>query len=229
MNTEMTIKPIETEYNGYKFRSRLEARWAVFFDAADIEYEYEPEGFEGEGGNRYLPDFYLPESQMYVEVKPQRPGYGKEIVKALNTISKQLDKLLILQDIPAKAGYDFYWYPVAYYHPVTQRYELTRVTIVPQYDNFNDKLDGLAVCGWSYLTAKSWKAPNIAIGMPRDEIWEREFAAIKDEEMPYADEDYRFSELYDSKEERDFMNDCYNKARQARFEYGETPKGDQKR
>lgn len=26
----MTIKPIETVYNGYRFRSRLEARWARF-------------------------------------------------------------------------------------------------------------------------------------------------------------------------------------------------------
>ena len=26
----MEIKAIETEYNGYKFRSRLEARWARF-------------------------------------------------------------------------------------------------------------------------------------------------------------------------------------------------------
>ena len=40
------IKAIETVYNGYRFRSRLEARWAVFFEAAGIEYEYEPEGFE---------------------------------------------------------------------------------------------------------------------------------------------------------------------------------------
>ena len=33
----MEVKPIETTYNGYKFRSRLEARWAVFFDSAEIE------------------------------------------------------------------------------------------------------------------------------------------------------------------------------------------------
>ena len=57
----MEIKAIETEYNGYRFRSRLEARWAVFFDAAKIKYEYEPEGFELADGTRYLPDFYLPE------------------------------------------------------------------------------------------------------------------------------------------------------------------------
>jgi hypothetical protein len=53
------IKAIETAYKGYNFRSRLEARWAVFFDALGIEWEYEPEGFEFEDGTRYLPDFLL--------------------------------------------------------------------------------------------------------------------------------------------------------------------------
>jgi hypothetical protein len=52
------IKPIDTIYNGYKFRSRLEARWAVFFDALSIKYEYEKEGYELSNG-RYLPDFWL--------------------------------------------------------------------------------------------------------------------------------------------------------------------------
>jgi hypothetical protein len=28
----MSAKAIETHYKGYRFRSRLEARWAVFFD-----------------------------------------------------------------------------------------------------------------------------------------------------------------------------------------------------
>ena len=53
----MEIKPIETEYNGYRFRSRLEARWAVLFDALGVKYEYEPEGFELPSGKKYLPDF----------------------------------------------------------------------------------------------------------------------------------------------------------------------------
>lgn len=51
------IRAIETVYNGYRFRSRLEARWAVFFDALGVKYEYEPEGFELPSGKRYLPDF----------------------------------------------------------------------------------------------------------------------------------------------------------------------------
>lgn len=62
---------IPTEYNGYLFRSRLEARWAVFFDALGIRYEYEPEGFDLGDGVWYLPDFYLPNINggTYVEVK----------------------------------------------------------------------------------------------------------------------------------------------------------------
>lgn len=64
------IKPIETLYKGYRFRSRLEARWAVFFDELGIEYQYEPQGFEFDG-ERYLPDFFLPQQRTWVETKPK--------------------------------------------------------------------------------------------------------------------------------------------------------------
>lgn len=63
------MKPIETVYNGYRFRSRLEARWAVFFDALGVKYQYEPEGFDLDG-EWYLPDFYLNEFKLFVEIKP---------------------------------------------------------------------------------------------------------------------------------------------------------------
>lgn len=53
------IKAIETEYKGYRFRSRLEARWAVFFDALGIKWEYEPQGFLLPSGLQYLPDFQI--------------------------------------------------------------------------------------------------------------------------------------------------------------------------
>ncbi len=63
-------KAIPTLYNGYHFRSRLEARWAIYFDRAGIEYHYELEGFDlGELG-RYLPDFYFPSFNCWGEVKP---------------------------------------------------------------------------------------------------------------------------------------------------------------
>lgn len=53
-----TIKPIETRYAGCHFRSRIEARWAVFFDHLGIGWEYEPQGFDLPSGP-YLPDFLL--------------------------------------------------------------------------------------------------------------------------------------------------------------------------
>lgn len=61
-------RAIETTYKGYRFRSRLEARWAVFFDALGVEWEYEPQGFDLDG-IAYLPDFWLPELGCWFEVK----------------------------------------------------------------------------------------------------------------------------------------------------------------
>ena len=71
MNTVPSIRAIETEYRGYRFRSRTEARFAVLFDAAGIAWQYEHQGFNL-NGVRYLPDFYLPELKIYVEVKPTK-------------------------------------------------------------------------------------------------------------------------------------------------------------
>ncbi len=65
----MKLAPLETVYNGYRFRSRLEARWAVFFDTLGLRYEYEKEGFVFGDGERYLPDFWLPELRLWYEVK----------------------------------------------------------------------------------------------------------------------------------------------------------------
>lgn len=65
------IKAIDTYYSNHKFRSRLEARWAVYFDELATSWGYEQEGFELGNGVRYLPDFYLPRYKIYVEVKPK--------------------------------------------------------------------------------------------------------------------------------------------------------------
>jgi hypothetical protein len=66
----VTIKPIETRYGGHRFRSRLEARWAVFFDSLGVRWEYEPQGYlVGPSRRPYLPDFWLPKEGLWVEVK----------------------------------------------------------------------------------------------------------------------------------------------------------------
>ena len=60
------IKAIPTEYNDVQFRSRLEAKWAAFFDLLEWEWEYEPCDFDG-----WIPDFLLKlDSPIFVEVKP---------------------------------------------------------------------------------------------------------------------------------------------------------------
>lgn len=69
----MTIRAIETTYNGYRFRSRLEARWAVFMDTLGVPYRYEPEGFDLDG-EWYLPDFWLPDQDCWLEIKPSDPS-----------------------------------------------------------------------------------------------------------------------------------------------------------
>lgn len=74
------MQAIETIYKGYRFRSRLEARWAVFFDEMNVKYQYEVEGFDF-GDTKYLPDFYLSEQKIWLEIKPEKPS-TKELNKA---------------------------------------------------------------------------------------------------------------------------------------------------
>jgi hypothetical protein len=67
------MEPIETEYKGYRFRSRLEARWAVIFDWMDVSWRYEPQGFELPKSGRYLPDFLLPDFEAILsQTTPKR-------------------------------------------------------------------------------------------------------------------------------------------------------------
>lgn len=92
----MKIKPIETHYNGYRFRSRIEARWAVFFDSLGIEYVYEKEGYDLGDAGWYLPDFWLPQVSMWAEVKPT-PLTDEELskCKALVQMTKRACLVLV--------------------------------------------------------------------------------------------------------------------------------------
>lgn len=74
-----TIKAIETRYAGCRFRSRLEARWAVFFDTLGVPWEYEPEGFVVEG-TPYLPDFRL-WGRRWAEIKGDPAGLDIRLLK----------------------------------------------------------------------------------------------------------------------------------------------------
>lgn len=134
----MDIKAIETIYKGYKFRSRLEARWAVFFDSLGWQWEYEQEGFELPDGSKYLPDFYFPDVHKYGEVKGAE-ATDEEINKCLELSKKTYIsynqeynvEVILLQGTPDNkayrmftggeemcpvifCGYDEKYYPVYY-------------------------------------------------------------------------------------------------------------------
>lgn len=95
------MKVIQTKYRDCHFRSRLEARWAVFFDELHIEWEYEPEGFVCDDGTWYLPDFYLPRFNggLYVEVKRE----GGDLSKA-RSFGRE-NPLLICEGLPGMRVY----------------------------------------------------------------------------------------------------------------------------
>ena len=81
--TTPTIPAIETLYGGHRFRSRREARWAVFLNHLRIPFEYEPQGYVVDG-KPYLPDFLIypgTDQAMWFEVKGQYPTKS-EIAKA---------------------------------------------------------------------------------------------------------------------------------------------------
>lgn len=91
------IKPIETIYKGYRFRSRLEARWAVFFDVLGIGWRYEMEGYEFDDGRKYLPDFYLPKDNLFVEVKGDHGiDRDRENTEMLSDFSRDFPILLVV-------------------------------------------------------------------------------------------------------------------------------------
>jgi hypothetical protein len=60
-----TIAAIPTVYRGRTYRSRLEAKWAAFFDRIGWRHEYEPFDL-----GAWSPDFLLPDLDTLVEVKP---------------------------------------------------------------------------------------------------------------------------------------------------------------
>ena len=95
------IQPIPTKYKGITFRSRIEARTAIFLDALRVQWQYEKEGYffniaENIENDRlkkedkefyakrhksglipYLPDFYIPNQarfkECFIEVKGKNP------------------------------------------------------------------------------------------------------------------------------------------------------------
>lgn len=99
------VKAIETEYRNCKFRSRLEATWAAFFDLNGLNWEYEPFDLDG-----WFPDFRIYQGRhkgdMLVEVKPTYFDSHKDLIDLKNEIRKGYPgEVLILGNAPHTNAY----------------------------------------------------------------------------------------------------------------------------
>ena len=88
-------RPIETLYAGCRFRSRLEARWAIFLDALGVLWEYEIEGFDLDG-LWYLPDFWLPSLEAWLEVKGQSVKVGDASWEKAHRLAEETEHSVFL-------------------------------------------------------------------------------------------------------------------------------------
>ena len=216
------LKPIETQYKGYRFRSRLEARWAVFFDALGLNWEYEVEGFDlGETG-WYLPDFKIltPDNDIiWYEIKQKeitedlKFSFFQEKVEAgfqeyvyadadliMNTNKEYFNRAVLLSGDP------LFWFENAYYGTGGICPRCGQLYNEHLYEHKSD-LTSLN-CYWCDFHTPSGGGhpfepgyflsyrPHKGMLLVANDGWIHFLSAIKD---------------------------CAIKARQARFEYGETP------
>ena len=208
------IKAIETIYNGYRFRSRLEARWAVFFDKCGIRYEYEMQGFEKNTGEKYLPDFYLPEYDWYVEIKPTRDNAGKEIERASHFVDgKHISVLLILGNIPKWHKIDFWFYLALFYNPVQKEVNFQWVAFEPKSVDFEYPY-GAGFNAW--LGIEKTHLPTSVFDLTRRHV--SYFDGIHEYDLDNSGIFWSDNFADDDKE---YLHEIYNAARQARFEHGE--------
>ncbi|MEF2229368.1 MAG: hypothetical protein V3571_00410 [Pseudodesulfovibrio sp.] len=111
--SKMTVRPKRTKYNDILFRSRLEARWAVFMDLMGVRYKYEPFGAVVQTGVvevGYLPDFELPDIDLYVEIKANATS---EFVTDLAKIkaaawTREVGEVVFLCGFPSRGGRKMY-------------------------------------------------------------------------------------------------------------------------
>lgn len=192
------LKAIPTEYKGHLFRSRLEARWAVFFDACGVKWEYELEGYDLGDGIKYLPDFLLHDvagrvgGDLYVEVKGRMTAYDAEKIKRFSEAGmtaeggKSATPLLVVGSIP----------------------------------------EGIeAIDIQDYISDVAYDTPHGFPAIFNFETIDGDFFAAH----PGINRDGKFEIFGDDSSYLCHMDDfatanAYKLARQARFEYGETPK-----
>lgn len=82
------------------FRSNLEKRWAEVFNELGIKYEYESKKFDVNVHDKnctYVPDFYLPEQKLIIEVKAPHKWEGRGLAKS-RALAESGQKIICCKD-----------------------------------------------------------------------------------------------------------------------------------
>lgn len=108
------VAPIPTFFGGIYYRSRTEARWAVFLSMLEIPFNYEDSGFAIKTDAEefwYLPDFLLPDLDAWpqvVEVKGAQPTQ-EEVTKLLGVCEAKACDGMFLIGRPDLCG-ELWWF-----------------------------------------------------------------------------------------------------------------------
>lgn len=153
---EYHIQSKPTIYNGTKFRSRLEARWAAFFDLMGWRWQYEPCDLKG-----WTPDFVVygsKERLLFIEVKPVVDKViANEYAIKISSIKPTINAIMICPSFKEDgfggsilAGYQISHHDPDYYYngkfnPFEVHWKMHQSGINSQYDIGSDYMafDGM--------------------------------------------------------------------------------------
>lgn len=151
------IKPIETKFKGYRFRSRSEARWAVFLDALKVSFQYEAEGYDLDG-SWYLPDFWIPSWDTFIEIKNHEFSnvMGDAFALCAKLAEKTAKNVLLINGVPP--NYSMIAWDREGYEP--SRFSQCRKCTAIYVENFDgSNVYALAKCDPGCTTDK-WPTPG---------------------------------------------------------------------
>jgi hypothetical protein len=104
---------IPVEIDGVEYASKLEARWGVFISKLGYKFEHErrvfvPDNTYRDGGFILHPDFWIPELDLWCEVKPNNEGVDEDMYRASLFVKNLNESCVFLIGAPANNRYDVY-------------------------------------------------------------------------------------------------------------------------
>lgn len=220
------LSAIQTRYQGCRFRSRLEARWAVFFDSLGIEWRYEPEGFAMWSVTWYLPDFYLPRGGWWIEIKGKEPNEDE--------IKKNFDLFLETYDHDVGEFEETYIFYGDIPWPYPEKGNIVGQGVQGRVGSHPGE-EGELGDHWNLCWQECPVCSSITIGRLNDLYCSGCFEGLLAHVSDYvikngnltADREILLSivdrEFFTSSHESYTLRRAYEKARSARFEHGEAP------